>query len=68
MINGYANSIVNAYNNNDYRPMDMYNKAKRAQTLNFVGIGLVSAAVLVEIVQMARYITISGKDAPPYVE
>ncbi|MDR2747769.1 MAG: hypothetical protein LBB77_10035 [Treponema sp.] len=68
MLNGYANSVVNAYNNNSARPVELYNKAKRAQTLNYVGIGLVSTAVLVEIIQMARYITIAGKDSPPYVE
>jgi hypothetical protein len=69
MINGYANSIINAYNDPaSTHSSAMYEKAKRAQTLNFVGIGLVSAAVLVEIVQMARYITIAGKDAPAYVE
>jgi hypothetical protein len=68
MINGYANSMVNAYNNSPFPSPEMYDKAKRGQTLNFVGIGLVSAAVVVEIVQMARYIIISGKDAPPYVD
>jgi hypothetical protein len=68
MINGYANSMINAYNNSPNPSTDMYNQARRAQTLNFVGIGLVGAAVLVEIVQMARYITIAGKDAPKYVE
>ncbi|MDR3174712.1 MAG: hypothetical protein LBU19_10710 [Treponema sp.] len=68
MINGYANSIVNAYNSNPSPSMEMYDKAKRAQTLNYVGIGLVSAAVLVEFIQMARYMIIAGKDAPAYVE
>jgi hypothetical protein len=68
MINGYANSMVNAYNNNPNPTDDLFKKARRAQTLNFVGIGLVSAAVVIEIVQMARYITIAGKDAPSYVE
>jgi hypothetical protein len=69
MVNGYANSVINAYNdpfgNHSY---EMYTKAKQAEKFNFVGMGLVGAAVLVEIVQMARYITISGKDAPGYVE
>jgi hypothetical protein len=68
MINGYATSLVNAYNASPYQTDEMYNKAKRAQTLNFVGIGLVSAAVVVEIVQMARYIIIAGKDSPSYVD
>jgi hypothetical protein len=68
MINGYSTSVISAYNNSPNPTDDMYKKASRAQTLNFVGIGLVSAAVLVEIIQMARYITIAGKDAPPYVE
>jgi hypothetical protein len=68
MINGYANSLVTAYNNNLYASDEMYKKADQAQTFNYVGIGLVSAAVLVEIIQMARYITIAGKDSPPYVD
>jgi hypothetical protein len=68
MISGYSNSLVGAYNNNPMASNDLYNQAHRAQTLSFVGIGLVSAAVLVEFVQMARYITIAGKDAPKYVE
>jgi hypothetical protein len=68
MVNGYANSITEAYNNNPNQTYEMYDKAKQAQVFNFVGMGVVSAAMLVEIVQMARYITISGKDAPAYVE
>jgi hypothetical protein len=68
MINGYSNSMINAYNNNPNPSGDLFQKAGQSRTLNFVGIGLVSAAVLVEIVQMARYITIAGKDAPKYVD
>jgi hypothetical protein len=68
MMNGYANSVVNAYNSAPVQTQDMYDKARQAQTLNWVGIGVVSAAVIVEIIQMARYMSTAGKDAPQYVE
>jgi hypothetical protein len=68
MLNGYANSIIDAYRRSSPQTAEMYEKAQQAQILNYAGIGLVSTAVLVEIIQMARYITTAGKDAPPYVD
>jgi hypothetical protein len=68
MLNGYANSIIDSYRRSSPRTTAMYEKAEQAQIFNYAGIGLVSAAVLVEIIQMARYITTAGKDAPPYVD
>jgi hypothetical protein len=68
MLNGYANSIIDAYRRSSPQTAEMFKKAEQAQILNYAGIGLVSTAVLVEIIQMARYITTAGKDAPPYVD
>jgi hypothetical protein len=68
MINGYANSIINSYTGSSSQTMEMFEKVQQAQILNYMGIGLVSTAVLVEIIQMARYITTAGKDAPPYID
>jgi hypothetical protein len=68
MINGYANSVINAYNNSPVPTFEMYEHAKQARDLNYVGIGLVSAAVLVDIIQMVRYIRTAGKDAPVFVD
>ncbi|MDR1444575.1 MAG: PEGA domain-containing protein [Treponema sp.] len=67
MLNGYANSVINAYNNNPVPIDDLYEQAKRARNLNYVGIGFVSAAVLVNMIQMVRYINTAGKDAPVLV-
>jgi hypothetical protein len=68
MVNGYANSVVNAYNNSPVPVYGLGKKAREAQVFNYVGIELVSAAVLIELIQMARYITVAGKDAPPFVD
>jgi hypothetical protein len=68
MLNGYANSIIDSYRRSSPQTQEMYQQAQQAQIFNYAGIGLVSAAVLVEIIQMARYITTAGKDAPPYVD
>ncbi|MDR1025009.1 MAG: PEGA domain-containing protein [Treponema sp.] len=68
MLNGYANSIVNAYNNTPTPTIELYDRAKEARNLNYVGIGLVSAAVLVDVIQMVRYIRTAGKDAPVFVD
>jgi hypothetical protein len=68
MINGYSNSVINTFNSpNSSQTQELYDSAKRAQTLNFVGLGLAGAAVIVEINQMARYIKTAGEDAPAYV-
>jgi TolB-like protein len=66
MINGYATGVIDSYNS--YPTTEMYDKATQYQLLNYAGIGLVGAAVLVEIIQMARYIHVAGEDAPPYVQ
>jgi hypothetical protein len=68
MINGYANSIVNSYIASPNPTKEMYDTAINYQKLNYAGIGLVSAAVLLEIIQMGRYIYTAGKDAPVYVD
>jgi hypothetical protein len=67
MINGYYNAVVNAYNNSS-RTEEFYNRAVRYRNLNYWGIGLVSAAALVDIIQMLRYINTAGKDAPVFVD
>jgi hypothetical protein len=46
----------------------MYDDATRLQTAFICGIGVVSAAVLVEAIQMARYIYIAGDDAPRVIK
>jgi hypothetical protein len=68
MVNGYANSVINSYNLNPTPTREMYESALLYQKLNYVGIGLVSAAVLFEAIQIGRYIYIAGKDAPVYVD
>jgi hypothetical protein len=72
MINGYANSIIDSYNSNtntDPLTVDArYDTAKRAQYLNTAGISLVGAAILLQSIQMTRYINTAGKDAPSYVD
>ncbi|MDR2178464.1 MAG: hypothetical protein LBP20_10565 [Treponema sp.] len=68
MINGHYNAVVNAYNNNPVRTEDFYNRAKKLEGWNYLGIGLVSAAVLIDIIQVLRYINTAGKDAPVFVE
>jgi hypothetical protein len=68
MLNGHANSVINAYNNSPAQTFEMYEQAKLARNLNYVGIGLVSTAVVVDIIQMVRYINTSGKDAPVLVK
>jgi hypothetical protein len=68
MINGYANSVVNSYNASTGPTMAMYEKALLYQNLNYAGMGLVGAAVLLEGIQMFRYIYTAGKDAPVYID
>jgi hypothetical protein len=47
-----------------YPTRDMYNTAVEASYMALGSIGLVSLAVLVEFVQMGRYIYTAGEDAP----
>jgi hypothetical protein len=68
MINGYSNSVINSYNASFSPTQAGYDSAKRAQILNYVGLGLVGTAIIVEIFQMTRYIRTSGEDAPAYVD
>ncbi|MDR0731251.1 MAG: PEGA domain-containing protein [Treponema sp.] len=68
LVNGHYNSVVNAYNNSSNRTREFYDRALQLRTLNYVGIGLVSAAVLIDIIQMLRYINTAGKDAPVFVD
>jgi hypothetical protein len=70
LINGHYNAVVNAYNNsnpNDPQTKDFYDRAKRLQAWDTAGKVLVGAAILVDIVQMVRYVNTSGKDAPVFV-
>jgi hypothetical protein len=67
MINGYSNSVVDSYNSSSSPTQERYDSAKRAQVLNWVGMGLVGAAIVVEVIQLVRYIKTSGEDAPAYV-
>ncbi|MDR0449739.1 MAG: hypothetical protein LBH26_00555 [Treponema sp.] len=48
--------------------MDMYDSALQASYLSVGSIALVSLAVLVEFIQMGRYIYIAGEDAPVMVK
>jgi hypothetical protein len=70
MLYGLATNYSNAYNiGYDSRLSGgMYEDANRLQTAFMCGIGVVSAAVLVEAIQMARYIYTAGDDAPPVVK
>jgi hypothetical protein len=68
MINGWSNSVILAYNNSANQTLKLYNQAKDAQLWNYVGMGLVSVAVVADIVFMIRYIHTSGKDAPVFVD
>jgi hypothetical protein len=47
---------------------DMYDSALQANYLAIGSIGLVSLAVLVEFIQMGRYIHIAGEDAPAMIK
>ncbi|MDR3145284.1 MAG: hypothetical protein LBU21_03325 [Treponema sp.] len=68
LINGHYNAVVYAYNNNPTRTEEFYNRAIRLENLNYAGVGLVGAAVLIDIIQMLRYINTAGKDAPVFIE
>jgi hypothetical protein len=68
MINGHYNAVVNAYNNSPNRTEEFYDRAMRLRNINYAGVGLVCAAVLVDIIQMVRYINTAGKDAPVFVD
>lgn len=68
LINGHYNSVVNAYNNNPNRTEEFYNKAVQLRTIDYVGVGLVCTAVVLDIIQMIRYINTAGKDAPVFVD
>jgi hypothetical protein len=68
MINGYAKSIIDSYNASQNPTMNMYETAMLYQNLNYAGVGLVGAAVLLEAIQMGRYIYTAGRDAPVYVD
>ncbi|MDR1637459.1 MAG: hypothetical protein LBR93_08975 [Treponema sp.] len=47
---------------------DMYDSAIQANYLAIGGIGLVSLAVIVEFIQMGRYIHTAGEDAPAVIK
>ncbi|MDR0670064.1 MAG: hypothetical protein LBF95_08280 [Treponema sp.] len=68
LINGHYNAVVNAYNNSPNRTQDFYDRAVRLRTINYIGVGLVGAAVVLDIIQMARYINTAGKDAPVFID
>jgi hypothetical protein len=68
MINGYSNSVINSYNASPSPTQEGYDSASRARYLNYAGMGLVGAALVVEIFQMVKYIKTSGEDAPAYVD
>ncbi|GHV91977.1 hypothetical protein AGMMS50268_24800 [Spirochaetia bacterium] len=67
MLYGYSTTYTDTYNRNPIS-LDMYNDARRLQVASMCGIGLVSVAVLVEIIQMARYIHVADDDSPPLVK
>jgi hypothetical protein len=66
MLYGNYQSQSNAFN---FSPnQDMYDSAVRANYMAIGGIGLVSLAILVEFIQMGRYIHTAGEDAPVRVK
>ncbi|MDR3146882.1 MAG: hypothetical protein LBU00_00730 [Treponema sp.] len=68
LLNGHYNAVVNAYNNSPNRTEEFYNRAMRLQYINYAGMGLVGAAVLIDVIQMLRYINTAGKDAPVFID
>jgi hypothetical protein len=70
MLYGIATNYRDAYTfgSATQTSFDMREDANRLQTASMYGIGVVSAAVLLEAIQMARYIYTAGDDAPPVVK
>jgi hypothetical protein len=68
MLYGNFQSQSNALDFSPSPSQDMYDSALQANYIAMGGIGLVSLAVLVELIQMGRYIHIAGEDAPVRVK
>jgi hypothetical protein len=70
LLYGFYTSSVNAnnYSVQNGKGNGMYDDAKRYGTAFYVSLGVVGAAVIVEAVQMARYIHTAGEDAVPVVK
>jgi hypothetical protein len=68
MLYGNFQSQSDALNFSPSPTRDMYDSALRANYLAIGSIGLVSLAVLVEFIQMGRYIHIAGEDAPARIK
>jgi hypothetical protein len=68
MLYGNFQSQSDALNFSPNPSKDMYDSALQANYLAIGSIGLVSLAVLVEFIQMGRYIHIAGEDAPEMIK
>jgi hypothetical protein len=68
MLYGNFQSQSDALDFSSSPSQDMYDSALQANYMAIGSIGLVSLAVLVEFIQMGRYIHIAGEDAPTMVK
>jgi hypothetical protein len=68
LLYGSYTTYVNTYNYGQNISTGMYEDATRALTAYYVSLGVVGAAIIVEGIQMFRYIHTSGDDSPPIVK
>jgi hypothetical protein len=68
MLYGNYKSQYDSLNFSPNPREDMYNSALQASYMAIASIGLVSVAILVEIIQMGRYIHSADQDAPEMIK